>query len=230
MSRITERYAQGHIVFGTYASFGSAREIEALAAAGLDFVRIDGHKLGWSDDVVREMVRACHAQSLTPWARTDADPAEIARYIRLGVEALTVPSVASAEAARAIVAAAAARPDDFLIGCQVESREGLAHLDDIVRVPGVDMIHSGRTDLAADLGLEKDQFGSEVLAAEERIVAAAQREGRIVALFYPLGPQGEEFVLQWVARGVRVFALDNDARVLREEYQRTVTRLRRQDT
>jgi 2-keto-3-deoxy-L-rhamnonate aldolase RhmA len=226
MSRLSQRYAEGAVVLGTYAAFGTAREIEMLAAAGLDFIRIDGYKHGWPDEVVRIMVAACRRHGVTAWGRTQSDPKEIARYIALGVEALTIPAVASAAEAKAIVAATAGRPQDFLLGCQVESRAGLDNLEEIVRVAGVDMIHSGRTDLASEITPGADQFDPLIIATEEKIVAAAQAQGKAVALMYPLDARGEQYVSSWIARGVRIFALDNDARVLREVYGRTIGNIR----
>lgn len=226
MSRVRDRYAAGQLALGTWASFGAPREVEALAAAGLDFVRIDGYKYDWPDEVVAAMVAACRKHGITPWGRVKSNPADIARYVDLGVEALTVPSVGSADEARAIVAAAAKRPADFLLGCQIESRAGLANLDEIVRVPGVDVIHSGRTDLAADIKPGLDQFDPQILTAEERIAAAARREGKIMALMYPLDARGEGYIKSWVARGVRIFALDDDRHMLRAAYEPGVARLR----
>jgi 4-hydroxy-2-oxoheptanedioate aldolase len=229
MSRLSDRYAQGHVVLGTYASFGTAREVEILALAGLDFVRIDSYKHHWPDAVVKEMVAACRTHGITSWARTESDATEIARHVAMGVEALTVPSVDSAEQARMIVAAAAGgRAAGFLLGCQVESKAGLANLDEIVSVPGVDIIHSGRTDLAADIAPGMSQFDPQIVAAEEHIAAAAQHAGKAMALMYPLDARSEEFVAGWINRGVRIFALDNDSVVLRDTYKRFVTRLRGQ--
>jgi 4-hydroxy-2-oxoheptanedioate aldolase len=227
MSRITDRYRDGHLVLGTWINFGSPREVAALAAAGLDFVRLDSSKRPWSDDVVREVAAECRAHGLALWVRTKSDPTEIARHMQLGADALTVPEVESAEQARMIVAAAAPhRGPEFLLGCQIESRAGLANLENIVTVAGVDVIHGGRTDLAADLGTGLDQFDPQILAIEESIAAAAVTAGKKVALMYPINDNGLGHVRRWVGGGVRIFVLDTDVAVLRSAFTGAVSRLR----
>ncbi len=230
MSRVTERYARGEVVLGTYASFGSSLEVEILANAGLDFVRIDGYKYDWPDDVVSTMVAACRRNSITPWARTRSDPEQIARYIELGVEALTVPAVESAREAESIVRAASARPVDFILGCQIETEAGLANLEEIVTVDGVDVIHSGRTDLARFLAPTEGQLADVVLRAEDSIVAAALAAGKIFAMMYPIGTRGESMVASAIDRGIRIFAIDNDAVVLGDQFAQAVARIRGGET
>jgi 4-hydroxy-2-oxoheptanedioate aldolase len=227
MSRTTDRHRDGHLVLGTWINFGAPREVAALAAAGLDFVRLDSSKQPWSDDVIRAVAAECRTHGVSLWVRTKSDPAEIARHMRLGVDALTVPEVESAEQARMIVTAAAPhRGADFLLGCQVESRAGIANLEAIVAVQGVDVIHGGRTDLAADLGTGLDQFDPQILAIEESIAAAAMKAGKKVARMYPIDDNGLGHVRRWVERGVRLFVLDTDVAVLRAAFAGAVSRLR----
>jgi 4-hydroxy-2-oxoheptanedioate aldolase len=227
MSRITDRHRDGHLVLGTWINFGAPREVAALAAAGLDFVRLDSSKQPWSDDVIRAVAAECRTHGVSLWVRTKSDPTEIARHMRLGVDALTVPEVESAEQAKRIVdAAASPRRADFLVGCQVESRAGIANLESIVAVSGVDVIHGGRTDLAADLGTGLDQFDPQILAIEQSIAEAAMRAGKKVALMYPLDANGLGHVRRWMQRGVRMFVLDTDVAVLRAAFSGPVATLR----
>jgi 2-keto-3-deoxy-L-rhamnonate aldolase RhmA len=218
MTRITERLASGASVFGAYASFASELEIQVLAEAGLDFVRLDGFKYSWDYQVIRRLTEACRAAGVTAWARSTADPDDIRRWLDAGAGAVTVPSVGSGEQAASIAAAAQGRDEDVLIGCQVETSEGLAQLREIVDTPGIDVIHSGRTDLAIELTGTGNQFAPEVLEAERRIVRAARAAGKQVALMYPVTAKGLEYVKGWQDEGIRLFALDNDTRVLNRVY------------
>jgi 2-keto-3-deoxy-L-rhamnonate aldolase RhmA len=59
----------------------------------------------------------------------------------------------------------------------IESTQGLANVDDILSVPGIDVVQIGSSDLSASMGFGGDLAAVDVLAAIDRIVAAARRHG-----------------------------------------------------
>src|SRR3954453_9312309 len=68
--------------------------------------------------------------------------------------------------------------DNTLVACMIETREGLENVEKIAAVDGVDVIHVGCNDLLTAMG-KPGAFGDpEVVAAVERVIAAASAHGK----------------------------------------------------
>ena len=69
--------------------------------------------------------------------------------------------------------------DDVLCIVMVETAEAVAHVDDIVSVPGVDAVYVGPADLSVTLGLPPaaDQDAASFNDALARILAACEKHG-----------------------------------------------------
>lgn len=92
---------------------------------------------------------------------------------------------------------------------QIETREALDRLEEIVAIPQVD-IFVGPADLAASLGLPGQTGHPQLLAAYAQIVAACRRHGKKVAT--ACGPQD---FLHWTRLGVDLLFCTNDIVCLR---------------
>ena len=69
-----------------------------------------------------------------------------------------------------------------LVVCMIETREGLANVEEIAAVDGVDVLHVGCNDLLAAMG-KPGAFGdSEIVAAVERVIAACKAKGKYAGL------------------------------------------------
>jgi len=123
----------------------------------------------------------------------------------IGAEAVLIPSVDTAEEARAAVAACRYPPrgrrgtaagsvrassygmapdyvatcaDELLIACQIESATAVGNIDAILAVEGVDLLFIGPFDLSATMGRMGDLRHPEVAALIERAEAAILAAGR----------------------------------------------------
>ena len=136
--------------------------------------------------------------------------AELARVLDLGAEGVVVPHVETAGEARHVVdkcrflpagrrslPSPLARLDfrvppagemmarierETLVVLMIESAAGLAEVEAIAAVPGVDTLMVGANDLAADIGHVGDLAHPDVLAAFARIARAAQAHGKIFSV------------------------------------------------
>ena len=69
-----------------------------------------------------------------------------------------------------------------LVVCMIETVEGLANIDEIAKVEGVDVLHVGCNDLLTDMG-KPGAFGDpEIVVAIERVIAAAKANGKYAGL------------------------------------------------
>jgi 4-hydroxy-2-oxoheptanedioate aldolase len=230
---------EGRTAYGMYVTQPAPALVELAAQAGLDFVRIDAYHGTMDTETVDSLIRAAYAGGITPTVRVANDPVQILSVLEQGVMGLTVPDVESAEAARAVVQAARYPPrgrreisrpvrmigepaeayfrwadEELVVSVQIESRAGLDALDEIVAVDGLDMVQSGRQDLALSLGVPGQPSHPRVLEAEERIVQAAWKAGKWVSLHFPPASDALDRARAYAQRGAQCITVGGDVQIL----------------
>ena len=89
----------------------------------------------------------------------------------------------------------------------IETVEGLANVEAIAAVDGVDVLHVGCNDLLTAMGMP-GQFGCpEIVAAIERVIAAAKKHGKFAGLG---GERDMERQLAFIKSGVRFVTTQTD--------------------
>jgi 2-keto-3-deoxy-L-rhamnonate aldolase RhmA len=85
-----------------------------------------------------------------------------------------------AQAALAIGVAPVVRvlEESCLVVCMIETPEGLANVEAIAAVPGIDVLHLGTNDLLAAMGKAGQFDDPAALAAQQRLVQAARAHGK----------------------------------------------------
>ncbi len=166
---------------GCWIFFSDGDSIELLSMCGFDAFIIDHEHIATDMRVLVEQLRAAQATDVTCILRVPShDPVYIKRVLDIGVEGLLVPTVESADEARAIVAANRYRPhgghrgvgypecraanwglaeleypanyrENLLIAVIVETRRGFENVGQIAAVDGIDMVFLGPGDLTADI-------------------------------------------------------------------------------
>lgn len=97
--------------------------------------------------------------------------------------------------------------ENTLLIIMLETPEGIANADAIAALDGVDMLHVGCNDLAAEMGLH-GQFGHpDVVAAVGKAIAAAQKHGKFAGLG---GVGDEELTKKYVDMGMRFLSAGAD--------------------
>jgi len=217
-------------VFGAWLGFASGEMLGALCASSIDYVGIDcQHGLVTETDVARLIVAAGPVRPARI-VRVGANrPELIGKALDGGADGVIVPSVNSAEEARAAAAATSFPPDGVrsygvmaafvprdpaliqrraLVLPMIETRAGLAAVEEILAVPGVDGVYVGPADLGIALGLGHAQFpaGPGLEASLEVVVAAARGAGK----FAGIHAGGELFAAGYVEQGFRLITLGSE--------------------
>lgn len=109
--------------------------------------------------------------------------------------------------------AMAAADEAVVLACMIESRAGLANLDEIAAVDGVDVLHVGCNDLAADLGIPGAYTDPRIVEAIASVVKACRRHGRFAGLGGDRDPARQA---NWAKAGVRFLTIGSDAGYLAE--------------
>ncbi|MSQ09512.1 MAG: hypothetical protein EXR52_00685 [Dehalococcoidia bacterium] len=175
------KLAQGKTVFGAIVSSYAPDMVEMLGLIGYDFVFLDCEHGPMSWDQVENMVRAAELFGITPIARVpDQGASTLLRYLDRGVQGVIVPHVNTREQAERVAAACRYYPDgqrgaasgrahDYNVGVgreesmawinsqvlvipMCEEVEATKNLEQILQVPGVDVVHVASNDLAQSMG------------------------------------------------------------------------------
>lgn len=167
--------------YGVFSKTTDSSFVEAAGVAGLDFIILDLEHGPASQDVIMNHVRAACTSGLAPVVRVAGlDAHAIGSALDGGASGVQVPNISSAEEARVAVQAARFAPsgargvcrfvkaagfgamardeyfrraNDSLLILQVEGVEGIRRIDDILAVPGFDVLFVGPYDLSQSLGI-----------------------------------------------------------------------------
>lgn len=245
---VKRKMLNGETVLGLYICVPSPVLVELAGYAGFDFVRIDVSHSAVAPSALEDMIRAAEASGVTPMARVDYDPVQIARILEMGIEGLVVPGVESLGSATQIVRAARFHPmgdrtlfssprvakygcisasdytkwsnEEVLLSIQIESKDAVERLDEILSVEGIDMIHSGRGDIAKSLGVIGQRNHPMVLAAEQRIFDAAKKHGKSISVHLdPTAPNLAETVAAWKVKGAQAITLGHDITLIKKAFE-----------
>jgi 4-hydroxy-2-oxoheptanedioate aldolase len=188
----------GGTLIGLWASIPSVLTAEAAAAAGADYVVVDHQHGAVGPHELIGLLVAIKAGGAAPLVRVARNEAfTIGNALDLGAHGVIVPMVETAEQATHAVAAcryatggirsfgALRDPGDAPVCLvMIETRTGLENVDEIVRVPGLDGIYLGPSDLALSLGLQPTLRLEHppVLEAIERVHSACGSAGLLCGL------------------------------------------------
>ena len=203
----------GEPVIGFQIMGNWAEIVEIVGLLGSDFVFLDGEHGALGLPEIAGLVRAAECVGITPIARVPSNaPDVILRYLDIGVQGIVVPNVNSREEAERAVKAVKYYPlgergcgyghaMDYLLTqsfsqyvkeanretmviTQCESKEGLDNLEEIVNVPGIDIIFIGPADLSQSLGVPGQldhPLVEEAVARAKNIVLASDKYLGMVA-------------------------------------------------
>jgi len=202
---------QRRLQVGLFVGLANAYSMEILATAGFDWLLIDGEHAPNSPATVLAQLQAAAPYPAQLVVRpVSHDAALIKQYLDIGVQTLLMPMVETAAEAMALVRAVRYPPhgirgvatsvvraahwggikdyakranDEICLIVQIESRQGLANLDAIMAVEGVDAAFIGPADLAASMGYLGESGHAEVKAAIENALKRIAATGKAAGVF-----------------------------------------------
>jgi 4-hydroxy-2-oxoheptanedioate aldolase len=213
--------------------------VEIFAFAGFDFVIVDLEHGAINLETAESMMRAAHAQSITPIVRILANrPELITAALNIGAAGVLVPHVTGFDAARQAVGASRFGPAgnrgvcpfvrsaqysglktsnyygdanaSVITAVALEGRDALAELEAILEIDGLDLVFVGPYDLSQSLGVTGETTHPRVVDAIEDACRKANGRGKVVGLFV----EEPALAAEWVRLGIAFVALDVDAQIL----------------
>lgn len=231
----------------TFVALHDPTVVGLLATAGFDGVVIDQEHGTMPVTVARTLVLAAHAAGRYAIIRPpDIRRGSIQDALEAGADGLLAPMVETPEQARALVewshyppegsrgfhpltgassygtlpGGPAARNASLFVAAQIETARGLANLEAIAAVPGLDAIFLGPGDLSLSLGVAPD--AAELAAALGALTGAATRN-RIVSGTWVAGAKQAADAVQ---AGVRWLVAAGDGGLLLQASRNLVAEFR----
>jgi 4-hydroxy-2-oxoheptanedioate aldolase len=240
----------GEATLGAFLSTGYQVNAEIVGQAGFDFVVIDlEHGMGSERDVLGQLY-ALSATPAAAVIRVESHQRQrVHRILDVGAHGIMFPRVESAGEARACIEAMRYPPDGqrgvativraAAYGArytgyrdesahslhsilQIESAEGVRHVDEIAAVEGVDVLFVGPMDLSTSLGVFRQYDHPLFVDAVARTIMAAQRHKRALGIL--LGSPADYG--KYYDLGFRCITCGTDVSYLRDAAQATARALR----
>lgn len=248
-----ERMRAGDVALGMLVRLGRSGDIARIAkTTGHDFIFLDVQHAIYSLETIGHIAQAALGCGVAPLVRVRSchDP-DIALMLDCGATGIVVPDVNTVADAQKAVATCKFAPVgrrsvgglypalDFktapltetlrvlnnatLLVCMIETVEGLSNVEEIAKVEGIDVLHVGCNDLLSDMG-KPGAFGDPMMiAAVEKVMAAAKANGKFSGLG---GDRDIERQTRFIRGGVQFVTTQSDIAFLMAEASRRTQTLR----
>jgi 2-keto-3-deoxy-L-rhamnonate aldolase RhmA len=209
---VMDRMKAGEPALGMTVRMGHNGELVRVAkSSGHDFIFIDVQHSLYNIETVGHMAHIALSCGIAPMVRVrSVDDPNVSLYLDNGVTGIIFPDVNTAADAQKGVNAAKFAPtgkrsvcggyphfdyrpvplsqaipalnEATLVVCMIETVEGLNNVEAIAAVKGVDVIHVGSNDLLVNMGKPGKFEDPEIVAAQERCIAAARAHGKFAGI------------------------------------------------
>lgn len=232
------------LAMGLSVSIPSEFVVDLIGYSGFDFVFV-----GYHFPHIDSLIRAAEAAGMPSLIRVTgpkADPGMLSKLLDLGANGVLLSRVSTREEAESIVRMSKIPPigerevtpgarigrywslpmaeferlvNDTVVAIFIETKEGLANAEQILSVPGIDMVTVGQSDLSRSLDVRRDD--PMIRDAQSRIFNIARANGVTpMAVVMSAEELGEVFQRD----GVRVFQIATDGTQISRAFRDLVRR------
>ena len=234
-NRIKTMLAEGKVVLGGWVTMGSPVVAEIMSLSGFDWLLIDCEHGPLGFETAQTLLQAIQASGVVPFVRVaESNAAVIKRALDIGSMGVVVPLVNDRASAECAVRAAKYPPEgirgiglarahlygldfmgyvtqaneEIMVIAQIEHADAIANLDDIVSVPGIDVLFVGPVDLAGSYGHlgVTGELPAEVNQAIEKVIKTAGETGIALGCWAP----NADIASQRIAQGFQFVGLGTD--------------------
>ena len=238
---VLDRLRAGDVALGINVRLSRSADIVRIArATGHDFVFMDAQHSLFGLETIGHMAQAALALGVGCVVRVrGVDDPDISLLLDNGVTGIVVPDVGTVMQARRAVEivrfpptgrrsvgggyphfdyrgvpvaqATQALDASTLLVLMIETVEGLENVEEIAAVDGVDVLHVGSNDLLVSMGKAGQFDDPAIVAAQDRVIAAARAHGRFAGCG---GNRDVARQVEAVRRGARFVTTQSDTAFL----------------
>lgn len=234
-NNLKRKLQRGEMVVGPFVNCSYPAFIEIVGMAGFDFAIVDMEHGPLSVETAEDLCRAGQLAGLDPIVRVSANDApQIQRALDIGSAGVQVPQIETRAQAEAVVRAARYAPlgmrgislftragdytvfgtegltdglnEEQLVIIHIEGVRGLENLDEIVTVPGIDVVFLGPYDLSQSFGIPGQVNDPRVVQGMEAAVVKIRAAGKAAGTF----AADADTAKRWMGAGVQYLSLGVD--------------------
>lgn len=213
---LKDKLNRGEAVLGTFVGLGHPDVTERLSRVGFDWLLLDAEHGPLGLETMQGMMQSMRGSDCTPIVRPQwNDFVVIKRVLDIGAQGVLIPWVNNRKEAEVAVRACRYPPEgirgwgprraalfdpdyyataneEILVSVQVETREALDNLDEILSVDGVDACYIGPWDLSSNLGfgLPPNLNEPKFKVAFERVLDVSEEHGKPAGMYANIGNIG----------------------------------------
>jgi 2-keto-3-deoxy-L-rhamnonate aldolase RhmA len=209
---LKRRLKAGEQVYGTWITLESPIATEMMSTLGFDYFVFDTEHSPMDAYLAQTLMQAMRGDSkTTPIVRVWwNDLVAIKRALDIGAHGILVPWVNNKEEAELAVKATRYAPDglrgcgprraalfdpdylktaddEILVICQIETKEAVENIEDIVSVEGMDVSYIGPADLSASYGHLGNMSHPDVQKAIDKVFDATEAAGKATGVHQASG-------------------------------------------
>jgi 2-keto-3-deoxy-L-rhamnonate aldolase RhmA len=226
--------------------------MQILSNAGFDFVLIDGEHGPFSIETVADLSRAARQAGLTPIVRVaEVTYAAVTQPLDAGAQGVMIPRITDPEQVRsalefmkyppvgkrgsvlarghtefkagALKEALSSMNDETMLIVQIETKQAVDRLDEILSIQGVDAALVGPTDLTVSYNKHGRTDDAEILAIIMRVIETCRKHSIIPAIHM----NDLDGALLWAQKGMRMVSFNSEVGILTAGGRNATTSLKR---
>ena len=247
-----EQLAKGETVYGCGLQVYRAPEIvRCFAAAGFDYVFIDQEHGSFNLETVHDMITACKTADITPIVRVgEVQYTLCARLLDQGAQGIILPRVEDPKVleealswfrfppmgkrgfginptlieyeAHTMPDIIAHQNEETLAIVQIETVRAVESCDELLSLPGLDVIMIGPADLSISLGIPGQFDNPKMIETVEKVIAACHRHNVVPGI----QTRSVAMAKSWADRGMRFVGVAAEHVLLLEKCKEALATLR----
>ena len=210
MNVVKDLLKSGKTVVGTACS--PAVDTAMLSDAGFDFLLFDTQHSAVETKQLYPSIQAMRGKKTAPVVRVSANRAELICFaLDAGARGIIVPMVNTKEEAEAMVRACKYSPlgdrsnagirgewgefknyrdyldtvnNELVIIPMIETQQAIDNIDEILSVPGIDVLLVGPSDLSIELGVPLDYLSDTYQQGLDKIASACKDHGVVAGMYF----------------------------------------------
>ncbi len=230
MNAVKDLLKSGKTVIGTAGSVSG--EGAYLADAGFDFLLFDTQHTPVDIHQLRPSIEGMRGTKAAPIIRVSENRYDLIIFaLDAGARGIVAPMVNTKQEAEALVRACRYSPlgdrsnsgvrgewgefgdyreyldavnDELLIIPMIETQQAIDNIDEILSVPGIDVLLVGPSDLSIELKVPLQFESDEYQAGLDKIAAACKRHGVVPGMYFIPPPMDPNF---FVEKGFKFFTM-----------------------